>query len=88
MSASNVSDLAKPLYKLYDHKSGFLWNNEAQNSFEMIKKVCSEKLELNLPDLSKDFILEKVASDIGSRAVLKQISKPITYVSRLLKGAE
>ncbi|KAG0438467.1 Retrovirus-related Pol polyprotein from transposon [Dictyocoela muelleri] len=56
--------------------------------FDEVKKLWAWKLELNIPNMKEDFLLECDASNIGLGAVLKQNEKHIRYISRVLKGAE
>jgi hypothetical protein len=56
--------------------------------FVKIKKEWSENLELRIPDMCKEFVLESDASDVGLGAVLSQENHPIAYISRTLTKEE
>jgi hypothetical protein len=88
MFIKNISEIAKPLYCLLSKENPYLWNEEAQKAFIAVKQKWEENLELNVPDLEKDFVLEVDASDIGIGAVLPQENKPIAFISRCLNKAE
>jgi hypothetical protein len=69
-------------------KGAFEWSDEAQSTFDKMKKVMSTFLVLSLPDFSQPFILECDASGEGVGAVLMQNRHPIAYESRKLRGLE
>jgi len=51
-------------------KGAFEWSDEAQLTFDKIKKVMSTCPTLSLPNFSQPFILECDASDEGVGIVL------------------
>jgi hypothetical protein len=83
-----LSNLAQPLYHLLNKDVKFKWTNDHDETFEKIKKVWSETLELYIPDLNGKFELETDASLYGIGAVLRQDCKPVAYISRTLNPAE
>ena len=87
---SNFATKAKPLDKLTEKGTQFLWTKACQESFESLKQsLISAPVH---PDFSKPFILDTDASDVAIRAVLSQIDdgveKVIAYASRTLSKAE
>jgi hypothetical protein len=81
------SQLCAPLTDL-TKKGAFKWSEEAQFTFDKMKKVMSTCLVLALPDFSQPFTLECDASGEGIGAVLMQKRHPLAYESQKLKGTE
>ena len=68
------------------------WSICHQESFDMLKSILSSHPIIKLPDLTKDFVLQVDASNVGLGAILLQYDDgerwPVQYASRKLKGAE
>jgi hypothetical protein len=88
MFIKSISMELKPLYCLLEGGVKFEWDDEAENAFINVKKNWSGELNLLIPDTNGNFELETDASDIGFGAVLRQDSKPVSYISRCLTKAE
>lgn len=73
--------LSRPLKNLLK-KETFLWNEEAQEAFESLKKLLTTSPMLALPDFKMEFIVETDACDRGIRAVLMQGQHPLAYISK------
>jgi hypothetical protein len=67
-------------------KEAFKWNEEAQSTFDKMKKVMSTCPALPLPDFSQPFTLECDASGEGIGVVLMQNRHPLAFESQKLRG--
>ena len=74
------SSIAKPLYRLTEKKTKFVWTDNCQKSFLKLKQVLSTPPILAFPRTDLPFILDKDASDYGIDAVLSQIQEGIERV--------
>ena len=79
--------MCEPLTNL-TKKGSFRWSEEAQATFDKMKKLMSMCLVLALPYFGQPFTLECDASREGLGAVLMQNRHPLAYESRKLKGLE
>ena len=86
------SQRASPLHRLKGKGIHFVWGEEQQASFEILKTALCEALVLQVPDFEKDFVLVTNASDIAVSAVLNQRINgqlaPMAFYSKLLGSAE
>ena len=87
------SDIVKPLNTLLQKNKGFIWNEEAQKSFETLKQKFTEEPVLMMPDTSKPFQIESDASKYASGAVLTQLDNngsrhPCAFISKTFNEAE
>jgi hypothetical protein len=69
-------------------KGDFRWSEEAQSTFDKMKKVMSTCPVLALPYFVQPFTLESDASGEGIRAILMQDRHPLSYESQKLRGPE
>ena len=89
----DFAQVARPLHRLTERTSPFVWNNECQESFDQLRKrLCSAPV-LAYPDFQRPFILDTDASDTGIGGVLSQVDdqgreRVIAYGSRLLTKPE
>lgn len=72
----NYSQVATPLTTLTSVKRQFSWTSEAEAAFQRLKHLFTSALVLIQPDLSRPFVIEVDASDIGVGAVLSQHTGP------------
>eukprot|EP00731_Ephydatia_muelleri_P006907 Em0003g1155a len=71
----DFAQIAKPLHKLTERTSSFLWTTECQKSFEILRHLLSSPPILSYPDFTKPFILDTDASNDGIGGVLSQLDK-------------
>ena len=89
----NFATICKPLHRLTEKNSSFIWNDQCQNAFDTIKHLLTSAPVLNYPLLQgQPFILDCDASNVGIGAVLSQLQngeeKVISYFSKCLSNAE
>ena len=91
--------VASPLHELTSGENGkkkhskVQWTERCQESFDSLKKICSESPVLAYADYAKPFVLHTDASTTGLGAVLYQKQEDgkervIAYASRTLNRAE
>lgn len=89
---ANFAELAQPLNKLTRKRAEFVWNDEAENSFQNLKNRLIKPPILQYPDFNKQFIVTVDASNGACGAVLSQISNgqdlPICFISRSFQKGE
>jgi hypothetical protein len=68
------------------HHKKFLWDASTHSSFYKLKTAMSTTPVLAFPDLSKKFVVETNACEIGIGAVLSQDGYPIAYFSKELRA--
>ena len=75
--------VAAPLTSLLK-RNAYHWNDQADSTFNAIKKALLESLVLRLPNFDEDFVVECDASGSGIGEVLQQQGHPIAFFSRKL----
>ncbi|GJS45191.1 putative reverse transcriptase domain-containing protein [Tanacetum coccineum] len=81
----NFSKIAKPLTLLTQKNNTYVWGNEQDKAFRILKeKLCNAPV-LALPDGLDDFVVYCDASKQGFGSMLMQRVKVIAYASRQLK---
>ncbi|GJS86909.1 reverse transcriptase domain-containing protein [Tanacetum coccineum] len=84
----NFSKIAKPLTLLTQKNKTYVWGDEQDEAFRILKeKLCNAPV-LALPDGPDDFVVYCDASKQGFGCVLMQRGKVIAYASRQLKKHE
>nr|GEV38555.1 reverse transcriptase domain-containing protein [Tanacetum cinerariifolium] len=82
------SKIAKPLTELTQKNKNYIWGEEQESAFQLLKqKLCKAPI-LALPEGNNDFVVYCDASLQGLGAVLMQREKVIAYESRQLKPHE
>jgi hypothetical protein len=66
------SKIAAPLHKLLKEDAKYVWEEEQEIAFQMLKQKLMSQPILQYPDFSKEFILTTDASNDGAGAVLSQ----------------
>ena len=87
--------MARPLTKLLAHDCEFIWTNQCDISFQMLKDTLCSAPILKYPDTCKPYTLYTNASKYGWAGVLTQshtstvdgkeitMDHPVSYVSGL-----
>ncbi|GJY03694.1 putative reverse transcriptase domain-containing protein [Tanacetum coccineum] len=79
------SKIAKPLTKLTQKNKKYIWEEDQESAFQLLKRKLCEAPILALPKGNDDFVVYCDASLQGLGAVLMQKEKVIAYASRQLK---
>lgn len=82
------SEKAEPLRGLLKKDVPFLWMEDHQNAFNMLKSTISAEACLRYYDPQKATVLEVDASMKGLGACLSQEDKPIAFASKSLSAAQ
>ena len=82
------ADIATPLHHLTEKSATFVWTEECQKAFQILKDLLSQAPVLCYPSLTRDFELQTDASAVGLGAVLEQDGHVVAYASRSLTQAE
>ncbi|GKD76076.1 putative reverse transcriptase domain-containing protein [Tanacetum coccineum] len=84
----NFSKIAKPFTLLTQKNKTYVWGDEQDEAFRILKEKLCNALVLALPDGPDDFVVYYDASKQGFGCVLMQRGKVIAYASRQLKKHE
>ncbi|GJR26391.1 putative reverse transcriptase domain-containing protein [Tanacetum coccineum] len=82
------SKIAKPLTKLTQKNKSYIWGEEQESAFQLLKQKLYEAPILALPEGNDNFVVYCDASLQGLGVVLMQREKVIAYASRQLKPHE
>lgn len=80
--------LAKPLTDLLRAQKQFAWTDQAEQSFNRLKRALMTAPVLVMPDLEQPFELVCDACKVGIGAVLLQGGRPVAFEGRKLSPAE
>ncbi|GJR01766.1 reverse transcriptase domain-containing protein [Tanacetum coccineum] len=84
----DFSKIAKSLTLLTQKGKKFIWGEDQETTFQILKQKLCEALILALPEGNNDFVIYCDASIQGLGVVLMQREKVIAYTSRQLKPQE
>ncbi|GJZ35898.1 putative reverse transcriptase domain-containing protein [Tanacetum coccineum] len=82
------SKIAKSLTELTQKNKKYIWGEDQESAFQLLKQKLCEAPILALPEGNDDFVVYCDASHQGLGAVLMQREKVIAYASRQLKPNE
>jgi hypothetical protein len=90
---AHYSDVVRPLTDMLSKQRKFVWSQEAECSFNMIKQCMSSSPVLLIANYDKPFYLYVDASQYAVGACLMQddkhgVHKPVCYYSKKLSGAQ
>ncbi|GKC17434.1 putative reverse transcriptase domain-containing protein, partial [Tanacetum coccineum] len=80
--------IAKSLTELTQKNKKYIWGEDQESAFQLLKQKLCEAAILALPEGNDDFVVYCDASHQGMGAVLMQREKVIAYASRQLKPNE
>ena len=89
----NFATICKPLHKLTEKNSKFVWSDQTQTAFDTLKQLLTTAPIQSYPLLQdQPFLLDCDASNVGVGAVLSQVQdgeeRVISYFSKCLSRAE
>ena len=93
MYIKNFASIATPLSKLLKKETKFVWSNEQQGAFDILRNSLTSDDVLAFPNFDRSFYVETDASEKGLGCVITQRQdngkfKPISFASRTLNKAE
>ncbi|GJS11522.1 putative reverse transcriptase domain-containing protein [Tanacetum coccineum] len=84
----DFSKIAKSLTELTQKNKKYIWGEDQESAFQLLKQKLCEAPILALPEGNDDFVVYCDASHQGLGAVLMQREKVIAYASQQLKPQE
>nr|GEX66347.1 retrovirus-related Pol polyprotein from transposon 17.6 [Tanacetum cinerariifolium] len=84
----DFSKIAKSLTELTQKNKKYIWGDDQESAFQLLKHKLCEAPILALPEGNDDFVVYCDASHQGLGVVLMKREKVITYTSRQLKPYE
>ncbi|GKB26627.1 putative reverse transcriptase domain-containing protein [Tanacetum coccineum] len=84
----DFSKISKSLTELTQKNKKYIWGDDQESAFQLLKQKLCETPILALPEGNNDFVVYCDASHQGLGAVLMQREKVIAYASRQLKPHE
>ena len=68
----NFSVIAEPMTNLLSKRTKFIWTNDCQKAFDILKVILKNEPDLLAPNFAKEFKLTVDASNTGAGSVLMQ----------------
>lgn len=89
----DFASIVEPMHRLMRKNIPYIWNEDCQKAFEILKEKLTTAPILIYPDFTKPFVLYTDASYLGLGAILSQKDDEgnehvVAYASRSLVGAE
>ena len=89
MFCDNVSVISEPLTNLLSERTQFIWTNDCQKAFDILKVILKNEPVLLAPNFAKEFKLAIDASETAAGSVLLQensneVDHPVSYFSKTL----
>ena len=86
---NNFYVIAEPLAILLSKRTKFIWNNECQKTFDILKAILRNKPVLLAPNFAKEFRLAFDASDTVACSVFLQkdsngLDHPVSHFSKII----
>ncbi|GKC19759.1 putative reverse transcriptase domain-containing protein [Tanacetum coccineum] len=85
---AKIEAIAKSLTELTQKNKKYIWGEDQETTFQLLKQKLCEALILALPEGNDNFVVYCDASHQGLGAMLMQREKVIAYASRQLKPNE
>ena len=84
----NFSLIAEPLTNLLSKRTKFVWTNDCQKAFDILKAILKNEPVLLAPNFAKEFNFAVDASDTGAGSVLMQedgndVDHLVSYFSKM-----
>lgn len=83
-----LAEVSAPLRKLTRDNVEYVWDENADNAFRLIKQLATEAPILRYYDPAEPLVIQCDASKFGVGCVLLQGGRPVTYASRTLSKTE
>ena len=83
-----LSHVSQPIRNLLKSDTPFVWEEEQQQAFNLIKSIISKPPTLSYYNPEAESVIQSDASMSGLGCVLMQDNKPVIYASRSLTDAE
>ena len=89
----DFATISQPLNKLTCDNVQYLWTNDCESAFQILKQQLLSRPVLAFPKLGTPFVVEVDASEYAAGGVLSQLSEanilhPVSYYSTAFKGSQ